>query len=189
MLFNCLVILTPTAPDVMKFMMLNLGGWNIGLMSTEQVLHGIIGSVVVIYMLYRIKNKEYNIIMALGTIIRALSGILNSQLVLYETMPLHLGFFLVFIQQLCINVSDGLLLSSIQSRLSEIIPKGFESTGIAITSLIHFFRIGSYQIDKFQMRRYSIRKGYYSRIQPMLITNILYSLVLTVVSPAFIGFK
>ena len=76
-------------------------------------MHGVFGSVVVIYLLYRIKNKEYNIIMALGTIIRAVSGILNCQLVLYETMPLHLSFFLVFIQQSCINISDGLLLSSI----------------------------------------------------------------------------
>jgi len=78
LLYNSLAILTPTAPDVMKFMQLNIGGWSMWLMSTEQVMHGIFGSAAVIYMLFKIKKKEYNTVMALGSIIRALSSLLNT---------------------------------------------------------------------------------------------------------------
>lgn len=146
-IFNSLALITPTSHDISKYILINVGGWDYKILSTNQILYGVTGSVLFILVLKCLVESKYNITLLLAAITRAAERALSMYLLICGYLPFWQVFILRFIQTTVEMLSDSLLTSSIQGRLYDIIPEGFESTGVALTHVFSIFKLVSYQLD------------------------------------------
>lgn len=148
-IFLALSLLTPTSHDISKYILINVGRWSYITISINQLLYGVSGSIALILLLRTLIKSNYNITLLLGAISRAIESLINVYLLFCAELTFPLVFLLRFMATSFEILSDSLLMSSIQGRLYDIIPEGFESTGVAMTHLFHMFRVWSYQVDIF----------------------------------------
>lgn len=159
------------------------------MISFNQIMYGVTGSILLILMLRSLKDCNYNILLLLGAVIRSLESLINSYMLFCGELHFYQVFLLRFMATTFEILSDSLLTSSIQGRLYDIIPEGFESTGVAMTHIFHIFRVWSYQIDIFQIKHYQVRKGYYGRMRDVVRNNFAYSVLIVSLAPLLLSFK
>lgn len=166
--------LLPSTLDLSKYIILNTSEMTIFLLSLNDLFVGIVTSSFFLLMIPYLKTKDPYILMQIGIIVRVFRVLFMIYLCYCGIFNFYLLFFLRFCEESFNLISDGFINFPLIGKISEIIPKGFESFGVSLAfNLNHLPFVFSTNFDALQIRYFNIKDGYYSRIQSLLIFNLV----------------
>lgn len=200
-----MVSASPSLFDLSKYILINigkpplknvtnsLGGWSVFDISLNQLLYGLLYTVLFFCYLNYLPAQRYDYTMFIGTI--TWSGFLFFQLLLplmTVDTPFALVFTLRFIQLLLGNISGDFLMATMVGKVSKKLPEGFESFGVVfvISSANLSGNIANYG-DLWEIQKFDIKKGYYdlNRVGYAALINYSYSVFLVFISWILLRWK
>ena len=132
----------PQMNQVYTYILLTQGGWSFDLFNISNFIEALIVNVDLLFGFKKIgKYIKYNILVVLSLLMIALSILLSSSVLISQDLP-HIPYAAFWTLTVALsNLSYALILVTVVSRISRLLPEGFESTGVTMiisTSNISF---------------------------------------------------
>lgn len=185
-LFHFLLMLTPDLSSATNFVLSNVGKWRPAVISSIDLIYGVLYSITLAYTLSFFKKMRFGTILLAASATKAFSFIGIFSLYFFQKIP----FVFQFVCQICFslgsNLAQDLPLIAIIGKFGENSPEGFEGTGVSLLVSITIISLscsaygGGFELDKF-----GVRSGHYENLVFPAILNSFYVIFLVLVSPLF----
>lgn len=191
LIYNTMLIATPNTGDLVNYILLKKGGWDIKDISYVTLTTGVIFS---FFMIWFLKNWMPKITFYSSYIIGGAGLLFTNMMMLLFLDPARIGFgksfVFMWLQTMVANFTGNLPQIATIGRFTSYMPEGFESTGVTLlVAISNMGVLASGLMGAAEVEAYNVNIGFYERaINPMML-NCWISLGVCVVCPLFVAWK
>ena len=181
----------PQMPQIYTFMLLSTGGWSFGLFNFSTLIGSLVINLILLFGFPRISKAVKPHVMMLGILIMAALSLLLSSGVLVSNLftPDMFSIFWTVASSMVILAGTLILVVAV-GRISPLLPAGFESIGIALTtSLVNICTSAGQFLGSELATQYGVKAGYYGRMLDPQIIVVSSAVALIGISPWFLSYR
>ena len=181
----------PQMPQIYTYMLLSTGGWSFDLFSFSTLIGSLVTNLFLMFGFPRVSKfvKAHYMMLAI-LVMLALCLLLSSSVLTCGNYNPDLYSIFWTGASSSIILANVLILVVAVGRISPLLPAGFESIGIAVTtSIVNMCTSAGQFLGAELASAYNVKAGYYGRMMYPQITVVVTAIALIGISPWFLSYK